>query len=126
MNNNFYEVRDFAATETGLTGTISYNAAHPIFEGHFPGNAIVPGVCTMQLIGELISRALHTNIRLFEAPGIKYLQLLTPDAMPEVMVSWTIAESIITANAVLKSNDQPAFKMTARYSLGEKEAPQAR
>ena len=29
--------------------TLTLNAEHPIFKGHFPNNPVTPGVCMMQI-----------------------------------------------------------------------------
>jgi len=34
-----------------LNSRIALNKDHPVFEGHFPGNPILPGVCTVKMQG---------------------------------------------------------------------------
>ena len=33
--------------------TLTLNAEHPIFKGHFPNNPVTPGVCMMQIVKNL-------------------------------------------------------------------------
>jgi 3-hydroxyacyl-[acyl-carrier-protein] dehydratase len=84
LQNNLYKITGFQSTETGLTATIGINAAHGIFEGHFPGNPILPGVCTVQIIKELAEHKLGRPTRLVRASNIKYLGFISPVAMPVV------------------------------------------
>jgi 3-hydroxyacyl-[acyl-carrier-protein] dehydratase len=42
---------------------IQMNAGHPIYQAHFPGNPITPGVLTMQMIRECAGRKIGQNLR---------------------------------------------------------------
>ena len=114
--NDFYSVENWNLTESGLSCTVSFNAAHKIFNGHFPGNPIVPGVCTIQIIADLLQRATGQQLQLSQAPNIKFLQLITPHVRPEVNISWTESEEIYTTNTSLKIGDATLFKMNASFS----------
>jgi len=58
---------------------ISINPGHEIFRGHFPGNPVLPGACTVQIIKELAEEATGRNILLSEAQSIKYLSFINPE-----------------------------------------------
>ena len=62
-----------------LTVQIEINAGHALFQGHFPGNPILPGVATIQILKELISEHLGCNISLARAANIKYLSFVNPE-----------------------------------------------
>ena len=51
---NFFTIINKEITDNSATLLISINAAHPIFEGHFPGQPVVPGVCMIQMIKEMM------------------------------------------------------------------------
>lgn len=115
MLNDFYTLYGFESANSTLHCTITYNPEHRIFEGHFPGNPIVPGVCTMQMIGEMLHRALSIPVILKEASSIKYLQLITPDMQPLVSITWTLREEVYNVSATLKDGAQPLFKMNGSF-----------
>ena len=48
-------------------------AEHPCYEGHFPGNPIVPGALLLQWISELASEAFKLRIS-----GVKQMKFLAP------------------------------------------------
>jgi len=59
--------------------TLELNPAHPVYEGHFSGNPVVPGVCQVQMISELLSVINGSALRLMHADNIKFLALMVPD-----------------------------------------------
>jgi 3-hydroxymyristoyl/3-hydroxydecanoyl-(acyl carrier protein) dehydratase len=52
-------------------------ADHPSLPGHFPGNAIVPGVVLLDHVVEAIE-ALHGPLPSMRLPQVKFLQPLLP------------------------------------------------
>lgn len=80
---DFFDIQSFA--ETGSVGSELHfsiiarlNAEHPIFKGHFPDNPIVPGVCQVQMVKELVEKALNHSVRLYESDNIKFLSMINP------------------------------------------------
>jgi len=62
-----------------LTAQVEINPEHPIFAGHFPGNPILPGACTIQILKELVAEHLGRKVNLSKAANIKYLSFIDPD-----------------------------------------------
>ncbi|MCU0460851.1 MAG: hypothetical protein MUF36_02360 [Bacteroidales bacterium] len=62
-----------------LTVQVGINRDHLIFTGHFPGNPILPGVATLQILKELISAHRGYTVRLVRAGNIKYLSFINPE-----------------------------------------------
>lgn len=62
-----------------ITVKVEINREHPIFTGHFPGNPILPGACTIQILKELIAEHLGRKVSLLKASNIKYLSFIDPD-----------------------------------------------
>ena len=114
--NDFYSIHDRIVAEKTLSCSLSFNAAHSIFNGHFPGNPIVPGVCTMQIIMDLLQEAIGRQLRLSHAANIKFMQLITPLIHPAVQISWTESEGMYTTSTILKNGEATLFKMNAVYA----------
>ena len=51
--NDFFTIRDKVTSETEIWAELIINSNHKIFEGHFPNQPVVPGVCMMQMIKEI-------------------------------------------------------------------------
>ena len=68
-----------------LTAALTFNAGHRIFEGHFPGQPVVPGVCMMQLVRELVETyLLRGKARVTQADNLKFLTMIDPRESPTV------------------------------------------
>lgn len=115
MTNELYQIISCQEEADSITCTIRYNRENAIFSGHFPGNPIVPGVCTMQLVMDLLQRALQTKLRLIQAPNVKFLQLITPDTAPTARITWATSGHTYAANATLLDGSVTLFKMTGTY-----------
>ena len=51
---DFYTLQSSEKEENGrFIAKITLNKDHDIFNGHFPGNPVTPGVCMMQIVKEL-------------------------------------------------------------------------
>jgi 3-hydroxyacyl-[acyl-carrier-protein] dehydratase len=86
--NNLYTIRqlelldDPGSSVSVITAEIELNPRHPLFKGHFPGNPILPGVCTVQVIRELMEQACRKSLMMKKAGTIKYLGFVNPETMP--------------------------------------------
>ena len=89
--------------------TISLNPGHPIYQGHFPDNPVVPGVCQIRMITEIISEITRKEIKLLEADNIKFLSMINPSEHPE-----------LTVDCTLQKTDEESIRVTAAISDREK------
>jgi 3-hydroxyacyl-[acyl-carrier-protein] dehydratase len=82
--NKLYKIGSLNANSdgSGFQAEIELNSDHPLFEGHFPGNPILPGVCTVQIIRELLEKSIQKSLRMTRAGNIKYLGFVNPFTMP--------------------------------------------
>jgi 3-hydroxyacyl-[acyl-carrier-protein] dehydratase len=62
-----------------LSILIRLNPSHEIFTGHFPGNPILPGVCIVQILKEILMDQLNKKLILNYASSIKYLSFINPE-----------------------------------------------
>jgi 3-hydroxyacyl-[acyl-carrier-protein] dehydratase len=116
MKDNFYTTSALEKGEGSLTCTIHYNAAHRIFEGHFPGNPIVPGVCTIAIVKELLEEAITQKLLLASAPTVKFLGLINPSMSPVLTLTWKGEGGQTQTTATLKEGPRALFKMSGTYA----------
>lgn len=69
---------------------VKINPAHRIYEGHFPGNPVTPGVCLVQICTELLERITGRRLDLTTIKKIKYLNVVHPDDEPFFEFSKTV------------------------------------
>lgn len=58
--------------------TVHLNPDCAIYEGHFPGQPVAPGVCQVQIIKDCAERALHRSLRLTHIKQCKFLRTIIP------------------------------------------------
>jgi 3-hydroxyacyl-[acyl-carrier-protein] dehydratase len=77
---SLYWVTGHRLGEGFLEATLALEPGHPIFQGHFPGQPVVPGVCMMQVVKELLEAyaLAETPTRLVHADSAKFLSLIDP------------------------------------------------
>ena len=92
---NFYTVMRHQADDNQLKIDITINPAHDIFKGHFPGQPVVPGVCMIAIVKELMELHFQKSFQLTKAAQIKFLQLIVPeqDQVIQVTISWQPAQN---------------------------------
>ena len=91
LQNDFFRVKECCPTASGYDYTITLNAEHSIYQAHFPGNPITPGVCIIQIIKELSESFLNRSLFLKKLNNVKFLNVLNPLDNNEVTFSITIA-----------------------------------
>ena len=74
---------------------------HPVYQGHFPGNPITPGVLTLQMVRECVSNAIGKNLRYHSIKKCRFLGLVRPENNLKLTFSTTETNGIVTMNAQL-------------------------
>lgn len=113
--NDFYNLLDHAHADSSVTAKISINSSHKILKGHFPGLPIVPGVCMMQIIREIMELTIEKPLRLVAADNMKFLTVINPekDGEVEATVLYTEDDDQFLINATLFSGTVTFFKLKA-------------
>lgn len=115
----FYTLHSKDFTTVPASATIVINASHKIFDGHFPGQPIVPGVCMMQIVREIAELITNKKLRIAQADSMKFLAIIDPRANPEVMVSITyqMEANGYAVNATLFEGKVTFFKFKGMLQL---------
>lgn len=95
--------------------TIRLNREHPIYSGHFPDNAITPGVCIVQMAVDLFSHLMQEEYRLLRAKNVKFLQIIRPDEHETVcyQLTWeALEDNAYAVKAVVNNGDTVFTKMS--------------
>ncbi|MBU2649051.1 hypothetical protein KKI24_30365 [bacterium] len=121
LKDTFYRVcRVTESNGQGARLGITLNPDHPVFQGHFPGNPVTPGVCLIQMLKEIVSDHLQQTVLLTEARQIKFLNILVPDRAVELDLEMTLEPSGstgVTVKAEITHAKTTYFKFSGRFSL---------
>jgi len=109
---DFYSVENITP-ESGseFCVKVKLNPQHNVYEGHFPGNPIVPGVCQLQMLKEIIAERMGKELTLSSASNIKYLNVINPLVDAELMVKISVTEAFeeIKVKAEIAAEDGRTF-----------------
>jgi 3-hydroxyacyl-[acyl-carrier-protein] dehydratase len=76
--NDFFIIQELSQTTDSAKAMIAIDPAHAIFTGHFPGQPVVPGVCMMQIVKEIIEAVTGKRINMGTVQEMKFLALIDP------------------------------------------------
>jgi len=116
---DFYTIHSFNKSENSLFTEIHLNPEHEVYKGHFPQQAIVPGVIQLQIIKELLEKDLSVNLIIKEVIVAKYLNMITPEENPvlEITIENRLNETgDYLINAVISKDDNIFTKLKAKLS----------
>lgn len=105
---NFFTISEKKVTGTNVHVTIDINALHPVFEGHFPGHPVVPGVCMMQMIKEILETVIEKKTQVKKTDQMKFLAIINPLENPTIQVEFTY-----------DNNEAPDINVTGRLYKNE-------
>lgn len=120
FQDNLFSIVSESITDNRADFTIRLNGRHPIYTGHFPNEAITPGVCIIQMAVDMFSHALQQDYHLERAKNVKFLQIIRPDEHPEIhyMLTWEKAEEGLYVVKVLVDDGAVTFsKMSLQLGV---------
>ncbi len=118
LKDDFYRVVQLDKKTDGLHAGLELNGAHRIFEGHFPGQPVVPGVCMVQIIRELLETATSKTLRLQQSDYIKFLSVIDPSKQKLLAADVQYIEKEsgkLEVLASLHAEESICFKMKAVF-----------
>lgn len=78
LSGDFFIVSKMDAEENSAKLVLELNPDHVIFKGHFPGLPVVPGVCMMQMVHEIVEKISGIPMLLSKAEQMKFLVVVDP------------------------------------------------
>lgn len=91
--------------------TLTLNAEHPIFKGHFPNNPVTPGVCMMQIVKNLTEQITGHQLQ------------LTPDAQCKIYGAHQPRPSSFLATFTQFANPRRTSISKKRYLIRKHYSP---
>ncbi len=98
---------------------IRIHAEHEVFAGHFPGNAIVPGVCMVQLVADLLAHTFSHRYKLKAARDIKFLNPIATKELQyftmDLTINVDVPDALYPVTALIHAKDKQFFKLKGTY-----------
>lgn len=92
LKDKFYKVTKEEKNDTGATYTVAILPDCNVYDGHFPGNPVCPGVCNMELILECAMMLTGRQLHYSAIKQCRLTAIATPEVSPEVTVSVSVDE----------------------------------
>ncbi len=109
LENNYYKVLSRSRhSETSVTFRVALLPDCDVYRGHFPGNPVCPGVCTMQMIRECAETFLGKSLHQPVVSQCRFVTLMTPAECPEVDIKMeilTATDQSFTVKATVSDSD---------------------
>lgn len=118
LRNDFFNVIDNCICDNSYKVDIVLNPGHYIFKSHFPGNPIVPGVCQIQIITELMEEYLNRKLYLSGIKNIKYISVLIPSGNETLTLLFNKiekGEDNVKVSVVVSAKDNIYSKISLCY-----------
>jgi len=80
---SLYQILTSQQEDSSIYARIELNPEHPIFKGHFPDIPILPGVCQLQMMEEVLSTVLGKKMKVDHAAQMKFLSFVNPLVHPQ-------------------------------------------
>ena len=125
LQGDFFNINNLETAGFDIKADLVINAGHKIFEGHFPGHPVVPGVCMMQMVKEIMEQVFKKKTNLVSAADMKFLAIINPEENTNIQAAlkYKMEENRkMTVWASLFKDDLIYFKFKGVFDLGEPQA----
>ncbi|MCR5003798.1 MAG: hypothetical protein K5984_05445 [Bacteroidales bacterium] len=108
---DFYEVVDRQDQEDGsVLFNVRLNPQCKVYEGHFPGEPIAPGVCNIEMMRECAELVAGKPLKLEEISLCRFLKLVTPSEVTQAQIKISLSPVL---EAVLSSGGEDYVTLKA-------------
>jgi len=122
LQKDFYTIlsSEFLPVENQtIPGTESFrirvhlDPGHRIYQGHFPGSPVVPGVCQIQMVKEGLENMKQVYGMLTVADNVKFLNMIIPSEHPDLTIEYTVkppSDPDICFSAIIRDGETVFLK----------------
>lgn len=118
--NNFFSISNVTVTDGVINTDITIDAAHHIFDGHFPGQPVVPGVCMMQMVKEIVETVIQQKTNLVKGHDLKFMAVIDPSQNNQVSATLKYtaeANGNLLVTASFFKDELTHFKFKGSFAL---------
>lgn len=115
LKNELYTIDSKQADDTAVCYALTLNPQHVIYQAHFPGEPITPGVCIIQIGKELLEEHLQRKLEIVKVKNVKFLAVLSPTETPQVTYQLSRIkenDAEVSVSVVVKTDDVVRAKLS--------------
>lgn len=110
---DFYSIKIGEERTTIYECEVTLNPAHAIYEGHFPGFPVTPGVCLLHIIKDCASQIRNTRLRYGQISSCKFLSVVNPLENNQLHVKLEFGDND-EVRAFVGAEDKSVLKLKAK------------
>jgi len=89
---DFYKIDDIKQNDSETIFYVALNPEHIIYSGHFPGQPVLPGVCTLQIIKECAQQLVDKKLQYTQITLCKFLRYVDPAQCKEITLTVSLVQ----------------------------------
>ncbi|MBK5192968.1 MAG: hydroxymyristoyl-ACP dehydratase [Flavobacteriaceae bacterium] len=116
---DFYTVLHSKQVEGEFITEIRIHKDHRLYQGHFPGRPVTPGVVLMQLFKEEAERQFNCALELQKASNIKFMAVVDPNQGENFILQSNIQEEngSLKLKGIAQHNGCIALRINSIYKI---------
>ncbi len=121
--NDFFFIESAVADETAYVCRVGLRAEHPIYQAHFPGRPVTPGVCIIQMVTECLEQKLGRRLLPSVVKNVKFLSVLEPASTARIdlrYISVSEEETECKVQAIVADDTVQFAKLSIVYAYAER------
>ena len=125
LKNSLYTIESAEMSGTEARYVIKLNAGHFIYQAHFPGEPITPGVCIVQIAKELLEETVGRKLQVVKVKNVKFLSVVTPTQSTDVMfqlvkIMEDETEGTVKTQVIVMVNEEQKAKLSFTCTCPQK------
>jgi len=110
---NLFTYQVLSSTDTEVIAKIGIQSSHAIFNGHFPGVPVLPGVSQVQAVKEIMEEVLQISLQYNDVRDIKFMSMVLPDKTDSLdcTIGYSLTEAGYKISASLMAGEQSVLKL---------------
>lgn len=120
MLDQFYTITKIESQTSTACFEVALNPAHAVYDGHFPGMPVVPGVCTLMMVKSCFEQWKGKRFVFRLLNSCKFLTAIRPERNRLLKIKLQeqeCPEGLWGVSAQIYAGDQLVFKLKANLSL---------
>ncbi len=116
MLKGLYDIKTLTSNGVNsYSAQVGINSEDPIFSGHFPGQPVLPGVCTLAILKDCICKATAKRLIYCEVAQCKFTGMVDPSLSGILDIEFVLAgaEEQLTVNASVSEGERVVMKIKA-------------
>lgn len=114
--NDLYAITTLDHSGNVITSELNVNAVHAVFEGHFPGAPVLPGVVQLEMVKSVLGEAFGRSWQMREMSSCKFLEVFNPAEISGITIHIQYkGDEALDVTASGKHGERTFFKARATF-----------